>query len=172
MSVSSLYVVNPYNDNHIQMLNEYEKRNEMSTNLSEQLKQMVFSIPEEEYLKNKKNRNEIEERLFLEKDSTMIDSCLIQGEKDMKTGRISLSPEKGITKRRKIVSLAINYALNTLNLEEVFIMIDPTDKETITYLKQNGYECLGEEQGNILFLTEQEERIKNKRMIAWILLRI
>lgn len=166
MSVSSLYVVNPYNDTHIQMLNEYEKRNEMSTNLSEQLKQMVFSIPEEEYLKNKKNRNEIEERLFLEKDSTMIDSCLIQGEKDMKTGRISLSPKKGITKRRKIVSLAINYALNTLNLEEVFIMIDPTDKETITYLKQNGYECLGEEQGNILFLTEQEERIKNKRMIA------
>ena len=166
MSVSSLYVVNPYNGNHIQMLNEYEKRNEMSTNLSEQLKQMVFSIPEEEYLKNKKNRNEIEERLFLEKDSTMIDSCLIQGEKDIKTGRISLSPKKGITKRRKIVSLAINYALNTLNLEEVFIMIDPTDKETITYLKQNGYECLGEEQGNILFLTEQEERIKNKRMIA------
>lgn len=166
LSVSSLYVVNPYNDTHIQMLNEYEKRNEMSTNLSEQLKQMVFSIPEEEYLKNKKNRNEIEERLFLEKDSTMIDSCLIQGEKDMKTGRISLSPKKGITKRRKIVSLAINYALNTLNLEEVFIMIDPTDKETITYLKQNGYECLGEEQGNILFLTEQEERIKNKRMIA------
>lgn len=166
MSVSSLYVVNPYNDTHIQMLKEYEKTNEMSTNLSEQLKQMVSSIPEEEYLKAKKNRNEIEERLFLEKDSTMIDSCLIQGEKDMKTGRISLSPKKGITKRRKIVSLAINYALNTLNLEEVFIMIDPTDKETITYLKQNGYECLGEEQGNILFLTEQEERIKNKRMIA------
>ena len=166
MSVSSLYVVNPYNDTHIQMLNEYEKRNEMSTNLSEQLRQMVFSTPEEEYLKNKKNRNEIEERLFLEKESMMIDSCLIQGEKDIKTGRISLSPKKGITKRRKIVSLAINYALNTLNLEEVFIMIDPTDKETITYLKQNGYECLGEEQGNILFLTEQEERIKNKRMIA------
>ncbi|MBQ6404926.1 MAG: hypothetical protein IJJ63_02615 [Bacilli bacterium] len=166
MSVSSLYVVNPYNDTHIQMLNEYEKRNKMSTNLSEQLRQMVFSIPEEEYLKNKKNRNEIEERLFLEKESMMIDSCLIQGEKDIKTGRISLSPKKGITKRRKIVSLAINYALNTLNLEEVFIMIDPTDKETITYLKQNGYECLGEEQGNILFLTEQEERIKNKRMIA------
>lgn len=166
LSVSSLYVVNPYNDTHIQMLNEYEKRNKMSTNLSEQLRQMVFSIPEEEYLKNKKNRNEIEERLFLEKESMMIDSCLIQGEKDIKTGRISLSPKKGITKRRKIVSLAINYALNTLNLEEVFIMIDPTDKETITYLKQNGYECLGEEQGNILFLTEQEERIKNKRMIA------
>ena len=166
MSVSSLYVVNPYNDTHIQMLKEYEKTNEMSTNLSEQLKQMVSSIPEEEYLKNKKNRNEIEERLFLEKDRTMIDSCLIQGEKDMKTGRISLYPQKGITKRRKIVSLAINYALNTLNLEEVFIMIDPTDKETIAYLKQNGYECLGEEQGNILFLTEQEERIINKRMIA------
>jgi len=166
LSVSSLYVINPYNDTHIKMLNEYEKRNEMSTSLSEQLKQMIFSIPEEEYLKAKKNRNEIEERLFLEKDSTMIDSCLIQGEKDIKAGRISLSPKKGITKRRKIVSLAINYALNTLNLEEVFIMIDPTDKETITYLKQNGYECLGEEQGNILFLTEQEERIKNKRMIA------
>lgn len=166
LSVSSLYVVNPYNDTHIQMLKEYEKTNEMSTNLSEQLKQMISSIPEEEYLKTKKNRNEIEERLFLEKDSTMIDSCLIQGEKDMKTGRISLSPQKGITKRRKIVSLAINYALNTLNLEEVFIMIDPTDKETIAYLKQNGYECLGEEQGNILFLTEQEERIINKRMIA------
>ena len=102
LSVSSLYVVNPYNDTHIQMLKEYEKTNEMSTNLSEQLKQMVSSIPEEEYLKTKKNRNEIEERLFLEKDSTMIDSCLIQGEKDMKTGRISLSPKKGITKRRKI----------------------------------------------------------------------
>ncbi len=166
MSVSSLYIVNPYNDTHIQMLKEYEKRNEISTNLSEQLKQMVISVPEEEYIKTKRNRNEIEERLFLEKDSMMIDCCLIQGEKDMKTGRITLSPKKGNTKRRKIVSLAIDYALNSLNLEEVFIMIAPTDKETITYLEQNGYECLGEEQGNILFLKEQEERIKNKRMIA------
>ena len=60
LSVSSLYVINPYNDTHIKMLNEYEKRNEMSTSLSEQLKQMIFSIPEEEYLKAKKNRNEIE----------------------------------------------------------------------------------------------------------------
>lgn len=166
MSVSSLYTVNPYNDIHIQMLKEYEKRNDISINLSEQLKKMASSIPEEEYLNRKRNRNEIEERLFLEKDSIIIDSCHIQGEKDMKTGRITLSPPKGITKRRRIVPLATNYALDTLNLEEVFIMIDPTDKETISYLKQNGYECLEEEQGNILFLKEKEERINNKRMIA------
>ena len=39
-------------------------------------------------------------------------------------------------------------------------MLDPADKGMINYLSKQGYEYLGEEQGNILFLKEKEERLK------------
>ncbi len=160
MSVSRLLIVDPYNKSHIKKINEYETRNNNSSDIVDFLKRITTSQTKEEYLKNKRNGNEIEERLFIEKDSLLLDSCQIQGEKDIKTGRITLSTTKNITNKKKIVSLAVDYALDSLKLEEVFIMLDPADKGMINYLSKQGYEYLGEEQGNILFLKEKEERLK------------
>lgn len=160
MSVSRLLIVDPYNKAHIKKINEYETRNNNSSDIVDFLKRITTSQTKEEYLKNKRNGNEIEERLFIEKDSLLLDSCQIQGEKDIKTGRITLSTTKNITNKKKIVSLAVDYALDSLKLEEVFIMLDPADKGMINYLSKQGYEYLGEEQGNILFLKEKEERLK------------
>ncbi len=160
MSVSRLLIVDPYNKSHIKKINEYETRNNNSSDIVDFLKRITTSQTKEEYLKNKRNGNEIEERLFIEKDSLLLDGCQIQGEKDIKTGRITLSTTKNITNKKKIVSLAVDYALDSLKLEEVFIILDPTDKGMINYLSKQGYEYLGEEQGNILFLKEKEERLK------------
>ena len=160
MSVSRLLIVDPYNKSHIKKINEYETRNNNSSDIVDFLKRITTSQTKEEYQKNKRNGNEIEERLFIEKDSLLLDSCQIQGEKDIKTGRITLSTTKNITNKKKIVSLAVDYALDSLKLEEVFIMLDPADKGMINYLSKQGYEYLGEEQGNILFLKEKEERLK------------
>lgn len=160
LSVSRLLIVDPYNKSHIKKINEYETRNNNSSDIVDFLKRITTSQTKEEYLKNKRNGNEIEERLFIEKDSLLLDSCQIQGEKDIKTGRITLSTTKNITNKKKIVSLAVDYALDSLKLEEVFIMLDPADKGMINYLSKQGYEYLGEEQGNILFLKEKEERLK------------
>jgi len=157
LSVSRLLIVDPYNKSHIKKINEYETRNNNSSDIVDFLKRITTSQTKEEYLKNKRNGNEIEERLFIEKDSLLLDSCQIQGEKDIKTGRITLSTTKNITNKKKIVSLAVDYALDSLKLEEVFIMLDPADKGMINYLSKQGYEYLGEEQGNILFLKEKEE---------------
>ena len=160
MSVSRLLIVDPYNKSHIKKINEYETRNNNSSDIVDFLKRITTSQTKEEYLKNKRNGNEIEERLFIEKDSLLLDGWQIQGEKDIKTGRITLSTTKNITNKKKIVSLAVDYALDSLKLEEVFIMLDPADKGMINYLSKQGYEYLGEEQGNILFLKEKEERLK------------
>ena len=160
MSVSRLLIVDPYNKSHIKKINEYETRNNNSSDIVDFLKRITTSQTKEESLKNKRNGNEIEERLFIEKDSLLLDGCQIQGEKDIKTGRITLSTTKNITNKKKIVSLAVDYALDSLKLEEVFIMLDPADKGMINYLSKQGYEYLGEEQGNILFLKEKEERLK------------
>ena len=151
--MARLLIINPYNNTHMKMLREYEIENNNSQNTSDQLNDICNTMSEKEYFNQKRKRNEIEERLFIEQNSKIVDSCHIQGEKDIRTGRIILPLKK--TKGRKIIPLAVEYALNSLHLEEVFIMLDPNDKDTINYLTGNNYEYLGEEHGKILFLKEQ-----------------
>ena len=58
--------------------------------------------------------------------------------------------------------------MKTLGLEEVFVEINPDNKGLLAFLDKKGYESLGEENGMIIYLKEreEEEEIKNQRMIA------
>ena len=50
-------------------------------------------------------------------------------------------------------------------MQEVFTSIRSSDKETINALNIYGYENLGEENGEVLFLKEQEYYINLQRAI-------
>jgi len=161
-----LFLVDPYNNKHMELIQSFEKKHNLSGDYSKALGILRNSLTKEEYLQQQKKSNEIEEDLFIEKDSEIEDYCHIHGEKDMKRCRILPASLKELERKRRIISLATDYALNRLGLEEVFIEITPENKGLMTYLENKGYENLGEEKDKIIYLKEKEDEIRNQRMIA------
>ena len=166
MSIERLFLLDPYNDKHISMIKEFEKENDLSSKISENIGKIRSSISKENYLNKKKELNEISENLFLEKNLKVIDCCYIQGEKDIKTCRITFYPLKNKILKRKLVTYVANYALNTLGMEEVFLNVNSSDKTMINYLNSLGYENLGEENNRIIYLTERIEKKEEQRKIS------
>lgn len=112
------------------------------------------ALSREDYLKMKKESNEIDEVLYTIEDSRIKDYCHIYGEKDRKMCTITF-PISGI-KRKNAVSKFVNCAQHDLGIKEVFIKVDSNDKNLIKNLNDLGYESLGEDNGSIIYLKEEE----------------
>ncbi len=158
-----LFLVDPFNPTHRKMIEDFEQKID-SNNLSKQLGEIIASFSKEDYLESKKENNEIDENLFIERNNEITDICHIQGEKDIRTGRLSFAPIN--KKTRKLLSLATSYAMEALDLEEVFVEANPKDKSLLNLLEKQGYENLGEEEGSIIYLKDREEILDRQRMIA------
>lgn len=158
-----LYILNPYDTNHISLLMNYEKDNKVSTKALEALLKIRETLTEEEYQELKKSSNEIEMSLFIEESGKIKDLCLVQGEKDMRICKIYFSPTPEKIRTRKLLNLATDFALNTLGMESVFVVTDSNDKVMHYNLESSGYENLGLENNSIIYLKERELEINNQK---------
>ncbi len=165
MSNERLLLVDPYDEDYKKMIEEFEKENGIVTATGTYISH-VSNVPKEEYEQNKKLSNEIRESLFLEFNSKVTDLCYIEGEKDIKACTISFAPLKKKLKKRDLIGIATDYAINHLKMEEIFVKISPEDKNMIESLKQNGFENLGENEGEIVFLKEREEELETQRKLS------
>lgn len=138
---TKLFPIDPENLKHIQLLDEYKKENNIFT-------------PIGTLKKNEETSNDISMELILQESSKVKDICHLQGYRDMKSCTLSFVPKKN--KKRKIVSLATTYAMETLGMEEVFLKINPEDTDMLEFLDSNEYECLGDEKGSIIYLKEKQ----------------
>ena len=166
MSIERLFLTDPYNEHHINMIKEFEQENTDSTKISDELKKISTTISKEDYEETKKKQNEIEIGIFVEKNSKITEYGQIQGEKDIKTCRITFIPIKNKEKKRKLPLLATEYALKSLGIEEVFIDVSKEDVSMIKSLEMNNFENLGDNNGKLLFLKEQEIKTDTQRKIA------
>ena len=138
---TKLIPIDPNNIKHIELIDTFEKQGG---------KTPIGTIKKEI-----ETTNDISLELILEEKNKVMDICHVQGVKDMRQCTISFVEKK--KKKRKIIPMATNYAINMLGMEEVFIKINPNDKNMLEYLFENNYECLGDERGSIIFLKEKEE---------------
>ncbi len=166
MSTERVFLMNPYDDNHMKMLKEFEQKNNLGSKFREQLENIRLSVPQEEFISNNKNTNEIEDNLFIEKDSQIMDMCHLHIEKDIKIGHINLAPIQKKENVKKMIALACEYAFDTCNIEELFIEVEKDDKALMNYLESHNYENLGEQQNHIIFLKDREEDKRIQRMIG------
>lgn len=141
MKNTKLFPIDPSNLKHINLLDEFEKECNGRT-------------PIGVYQEEETTTNDISLELVLEEKEKVQDICHIEGYKDIKSCTISFVPKK--KKKRKIVSMATSYAIDTLGMEEVFFKINPEDKDMLEYLDSNEYECLGDEKGSIIYLKEKQ----------------
>ena len=135
-----LIQIDPNNLSHIELIDEYEK-------------ECGYSTPIGTITDKNRNNNDICIELVLEDKKKVKDICHIQGFKDIKQCTLTFASKN--IKKRKMISLATNYALEVLGMEEVFINANKNDKNMLEYLLKNDYECLGDESGGIMFLKEK-----------------
>lgn len=159
-----LYILNPYDTSHINLLMNYEQENNVSTKSLESLLKVRETLTEDEYQELIKRSNDIEASLLIEEAGKVKDLCLIQGEKDRKICKLFFTPIVPKTKNRRLLSLATDYALNTLNMESVFVITDESDKVMHRHLEEKGYECLGLENDSVIYLKEQELELSQKNV--------
>ena len=141
MSTMKLFPIDPSNMKHIKLLDEFVNETKGRT-------------PIGIYQEEEKSKNDISLELVLEEKEKVSDICHIQGYKDIKSCTISFVPKN--KKKRKIVDLAVTYAMDTLGMKEVFLRINRDDNFLQEYLSSNEYECLGDEKGSIIYLKEKE----------------
>ena len=95
MNSERLFLVDPYDEDHMKLVEDFEKENEIHTMTVENAKK-IQQVPREEYEQHKKLANEVRESLFLESSSKIKDICYIEGERDIKTCNIYFAPIKGL----------------------------------------------------------------------------
>ena len=164
MSTEKLFILNPYNEKHLELVKQFEIKNNLDQKITESIKNITENYQKEDYLSKMTNSNRIEESLFLLESKEIVDICFIEAEKDIKTCKIRSSLENN-PKNKQMLLQATNYALNTLNMEYVLLCISPADINTIKALSEKGYENLGKEGNSIVFLKDNEETVKGQRMI-------
>lgn len=141
MSKESLYLLNLSNQNHIKLLEEFEKENSLS--LRENL--------------DNDNPNEIDEIVFLEKDNSIKTLCQIHGERDIKTCNLTLFNTSSMNSTSKLLKYVTSYALELLGMEKIALHLSNKDMNMKSILIENDFEDLGEENGITIFLKEREE---------------
>ena len=170
MSTERFFIADPYNDEHIRLIAAFEEANGITTVTSTLLRNIRQTRTEEKYKEEVKDSNEIHQSLFLQDEEVITDSCHIQAEKDMKSCRIFFAPIS-TGRNRKLIPLATDYAFDVLGMEDVFVTINASgsEQELAENLEHNGYESLGETDGNIMYLKEKQfmqEQEKGNAMAA------
>ena len=157
MSTERFFIADPYNDEHIRLISDFEELNGITTVTSTLLRNIRQTRTEEKYKSEVKESNEIHQSLFLQNENSITDTCHVQAEKDMKSCRIFFAPIISQT-ARKLVNLATDYAFDVLGMEDVFVTVtsSDTDKQLSEHLEQSGFENLGEDEGTITYLKEKE----------------
>lgn len=165
LSTEKFFIADPYNEKHIQLFEQFENKHNISTAAPSRLKEIASLYSKTEYQIITKESNNVEQILFLESDGSIVDTCHIQGEKDIKTCTLYFSPINILAKNRPLLTLSLDYAFNVLGMEEIFVATTTTDKNLRENLESRGFENLGEDGGNIIFLKEKEIIQKTGRII-------
>lgn len=164
MSSDRLFLLNPYDDNHLKKIIIFEDENKMADKPSAHIKYLRENISEFDYFDP--NKNDFEEILFTEKAGKITDCCYINGERDLKQCAITPLNINNKNKRRYLPELAATYALDTLNMEEAFVKVDVNDDNMINYLEMQGLKNIGEVGNNIILAKDKEEKENSRRMIS------
>lgn len=165
LSTEKFFIADPYNEKHIQLFEQFENKHSISTTATSRLKEIASLYSKTEYQIITKESNNVEQILFLESNDSIVDTCHIQGEKDIKTCTLYFSPINNLARNRPLLTLSLDYAFNVLGMEEIFVATTTTDKNLRENLESRGFENLGEDGGNIIFLKEKEIIQKTGRII-------
>ena len=137
-------VANPYKEEHIKLLEQYEKENNLTHATSEYLKQAKSLMSEVDYKQLEQEKPEIVKTLFLQQEEKIMTAVHLLGEKDRKVCRINIDNTSTAKLQEKLLQAAEQYAFN-LGMEEIMILQDEGSRISSNYFKIKGFDNLGKE---------------------------
>ena len=165
MNKGSIFVADPYNEKHIQLIKDFEDINKISKRISNKLEDISNNFSKIDYIKDKKNSNNVEEVLFEFNGNNINDYCYIVGKKDLKNSTLYFPQIKDKKPSEKLILESINYTLNILNMETIFIMVKSDNKQLISTLEKLSFENLGEDNKYITYMIEKTYQKEKGRTI-------
>ncbi|MDD6757319.1 MAG: hypothetical protein PUE33_04575 [bacterium] len=144
-------VANPYNDEHIRLIEEYESRNDLKNSTSEYLQKTRYMMSEIDYKQLEQERPEILKTLLLLRGDKIITVAHLVGEKDRKVCQMTIDNTTSPKWQEKMLEEAENYAFTTLGMEEVVLFQDGTQIPT-TYFSNHEFDNLGVEYGMQVYM--------------------
>ena len=154
MIKTDIFVLDPYNEKHIELCKQFEKENNLSCSISKYFEQIKKKYNKDEYNEILKKSNEKTTSLFITDGDKITDICIIKSENDRKTAYVTY-PKLNKT-RRKIIPVSISYLFNNLGIVEIFTSINKNDKILIRELESNQFESLGYDEDLIQFIKEND----------------
>ena len=146
-----LITLDPYNENHKSILNQSSKKDIFQSFMS-----LSSVCSKEEYEKIVNRKNEIFECL-LKVEQTEIDNyCIFTGTKDNRLIQMNIENPQD----KKFLEQSVNYAFQVLNAYTITMFSD-TESSTLESL---GFESLGEDNGRITYVKEQELDLKVEKL--------
>ncbi len=158
LSSKKITIANPYDENDIMKMKEFEENNKLEPYVSNYLIEERNNKKKELYDQELRNANETDQIVYVENKNKVMDYCYLHIEKDIKSCYISFCPTIEPNERLKLLEMTTDYAFSILGMEEIFIQISVKDKKTMEHLIVCGYENLGEENGEMSFMRENEIR--------------
>lgn len=158
MAQKSLFIANPFDQKHMQMVENYEKKSNLNGAITAQFSRIKNVYDAQSYEEHLRIDNEFEQLAFLTTDANqeLIVGCLIHGYKDIKACYLTLLPAIMPRQTKPLLREITAYAIKGLGMEEVFITIGSSDNTTALAILESGYEDLGEENGIMSFMTDKD----------------
>lgn len=156
MQKKSLLVADPYNNKQLEMISSFESENELGGVLTNRLREIPKRVTREKYEQFQRTSNELEQILLLSDGEQVIDYCLLNAYRDIRSCYLTLPTSKMVSKSKKMYSLATEYAQG-LGMLEVFINVESYDRALQESLEIEGYESLGSENGITSFVKSFEK---------------
>ena len=139
----NLFSIDINNKEHIKLLKDYERKNNLSNIIS--------------YLTSDNSNSIIINEILCSKNKEGIkDICFIRAEKDKRTFFIDFIDKNKDIRNKTLITYAENYAFNTLGMEDIFIQTKNTNKSLVKILEDKNYENLGEDKDTITFIKTRE----------------
>ena len=152
--MEKLLIIDPYNKKHKEKVKEYEQEQGLGKSISSLLDNISSNSQQDEYQNRQRQSNIVETYLAIKDGESINGLYLVHEEKDRKACQLSII---GKPKKKKSIISITTYLFEHFKMVEVFIKINTSEAEAIKYLKLQGYEDLGEENGDIIFLKENEK---------------
>ncbi len=139
----NLFLVDINNKEHIKLIKEYEKKNNLSNIIS--------------YLTSDNSNSIIINEILCSKNKEGIkDICFIRAEKDKRTFFIDFIDKNKDIRNKPLIRYAEAYAFENLGMEEIFIQTKKDNKRLINNIEEENFDKLWEEHDIITFIKTKE----------------
>lgn len=165
MATKSLLIANPFDSNHIGLINSYEKDHNLNNAITEKLCEIRDSNQQQEYEFSLRKANELEQFAFIKEDEKVTAGCELHGYKDIKSCYLTLLPATSQKSKKALVQAITQYSFQGLGMEEVFISINSDDNSTSLAIMESGYEDLGEESGITSYIADKNNYLKMEGLL-------